>query len=96
MSKIYYVYLLASGKRGTLYIGVTNDLLRRVYEHKTDAVEGFTKRHRVKRLVWYDTTADVEAAILQEKRMKRWRRQWKIELVEKANPDWRDLYDNLV
>ena len=96
MMRSYYVYMLASGMRGTLYIGVTNDLLRRVHEHKTDAVDGFTKQYGVKQLVWFDATPDIETAIAQEKRMKRWRRQWKIELVEKANPDWRDLYDDLI
>ena len=96
MMRSYYVYMLASGMRGTLYIGVTNDLLRRVHEHKTSVTEGFTKQYGVKQLVWFDTTPDIEAAIAQEKRMKRWRRQWKIDLVERGNPTWRDLYDNLI
>ena len=93
MKLTFYLYMLASG---TLYIGVTNDLVRRVYEHKTGVVKGFTKQHGVKQLVWFDTTSDIEAAIAQEKRMKRWRRQWKIDLVEKRNPDWHDLYDDLI
>ena len=87
----YYVYILASKERGTLYVGVTNDLMRRVYEHK----EGFSKRHGVKRLVYCETHESIEAAILQEKRLKRWRRDWKIELVERDNPHWVDLYKTL-
>ena len=93
--KQYYVYLLASGKRGTLYIGVTNDIARRVYEHRTGAVPGFTARHDVKRLVWYEPHDSIEAAIQREKTMKHWYRQWKIDLVEKDNPGWRDLYEDL-
>ena len=91
----YYVYILASKERGTLYVGVTNDLMRRVYEHKEGLVEGFSKRHGVKRLVYFETHESIEAAILQEKRLKRWRRDWKIELVERDNPHWVDLYKTL-
>lgn len=79
----YYLYILASGRRGTLYIGVTNDLVRRVYEHRTDAMPGFTKKYKVHRLVYYEIYDSIEAAIAQEKRMKRWTRAWKIELIEK-------------
>ena len=93
--KDYYVYILASGKQGTLYIGVTNDLARRVWEHKTDAVPGFTKTYGVKNLVWYEVYNSIEAAIQREKTMKRWYRAWKIELIEKENPDWQDLYETL-
>ena len=92
----YYVYILASKRNGTLYIGVTNDLIRRVYEHKNDIVDGFTKKYQVHRLVYYEQTDDVYVAIQREKRMKKWNRQWKIELIEKTNPHWRDLYDDLV
>ena len=92
----YYVYILASKERGTLYVGVTNDLLRRVYEHKEGLAEGFSMRHGVKRLVYFETHDSIEAAILQEKRLKRWRRDWKIELVERDNPHWVDLYKTLM
>jgi putative endonuclease len=93
--KDYYVYILASGKRGTLYIGVTNNLARRVYEHKTGAIPGFTEKYGVKALVWYEVHQNIEAAIQREKSLKRWYRNWKIDLIEKENPDWRDLYDSL-
>ena len=91
----YYVYILASKERGTLYVGVTNDLMRRVYEHKEGLAEGFSMRHGVKRLVYFETHESIEAAILQEKRLKRWRRDWKIELIERDNPHWVDLYKTL-
>jgi len=94
--KNYYVYILASKKNGTLYIGVTNDLIRRVYQHKSDLVDGFTKKHRVHNLVYYEQTENVESAIIKEKRLKKWNRQWKIDLIEKNNPQWRDLYVELV
>jgi putative endonuclease len=87
--------ILASGRRGTLYIGVTNDLVRRVYEHRTDAVPGFTRKYKVHRLVYYEIYDDIIAAIAQEKRMKRWVRAWKIELIEKQNEDWHDLWPTL-
>ena len=89
----YAVYILASQRNGTLYVGVTNDLVRRVWEHRQGEVEGFTKTHEVKRLVYYETFCDITAAIEREKRLKRWRRTWKLELIEKANPTWKDLYD---
>ena len=91
----YYVYILASKERGTLYVGVTNDLLRRVYEHKEGLAEGFTKRHGVKRLVYFETHDSIEAAIAREKHLKRWRRDWKVELIERDNPRWADLYKTL-
>ena len=92
----YYVYILASQRNGALYAGITNDLMRRVYEHKNDVMGGFTKTHNVKMLVWFDKTADVAAAIEHEKRMKKWPRAWKINLIEAQNPQWRDLYPTLV
>ena len=92
----YYVYILASQKHGTLYIGVTNDLIRRVYEHRTDAVAGFTKRYGVHTLVHFEQTENVEAAIQREKRLKKWSRAWKIKLIEDSNPDWADLYTGLL
>jgi putative endonuclease len=94
--KNYFVYLLASQKNGTLYVGVTNDLIRRVWEHKNDFVEGFTKHYQIHRLVWYEETTDVTSAIQREKQIKKWRRQWKINLIEKENPEWEDLFDQLV
>ena len=87
----YYVYILASDRNGTLYVGVTNDLLRRVYEHKEGVAEGFTKRHGVKRLVYFEVHDSVEAAIHREKALKHWPREWKLNLVERDNPDWHDL-----
>jgi len=92
----YYVYILASQKNGTLYIGVTSDLIRRVYEHRTEAVEGFTSKYDVHSLVYFEVTENVEAAIQREKRLKKWRRDWKIKLIEEANPNWEDLYPSLV
>lgn len=92
----YYVYILASKRNGTLYIGVTNDLVRRVYEHKSDFVEGFTKKYQVHDLVYFEQTDDVEAAIAREKQLKKWNRAWKLELIEKSNGDWRDLYPTIV
>ena len=93
---MYYIYIMASKRNGTLYVGVTNNLLKRVYEHKNDLVEGFTKRYGIHRLVYYEQVADINSAIQREKRLKKWRRQWKIELIEQMNPDWKDLYDQLV
>ena len=92
----YFVYILASKKNGTLYIGVTNDLVRRVHEHKTHAVAGFTSQYDVDQLVWFDQTDSIETAIRTEKRLKGWKRDWKIALIEKTNPDWTDLYAGLL
>ena len=91
----YYTYILASKPRGTLYIGVTNDLIRRVHQHRNDLIEGFTKRYCVHMLVHYEQCKDVSAAIWQEKRLKKWNRSWKISLIESQNPEWRDLYVDL-
>ena len=91
----YYVYILANKERGTLYVGVTNDLLRRIYEHKEGLADGFTKRQGVKCRVYFETHDSIEAAIVREKRLKRWRRDWKIELIERDNPRWVDLYKTL-
>jgi putative endonuclease len=92
--KTYYIYILASKRNGTIYIGMTNDLARRVYEHKSGLMEGFTKKYSIDKLVYYESTTDVNAAILREKRLKKWKRQWKIELIEKSNPNWRDLSED--
>lgn len=91
----YYTYLMASKPGGTLYIGMTNDLVRRVWEHRNHAVDGFTKRHGIGMLVWFEVHATAEAAIKREKRLKRYKRDWKIELIEADNPDWDDLYDRI-
>ncbi len=91
----YFVYILASKKHGVLYIGVTNNLKRRIYEHKNGIIEGFTKRYFVKNLVWYDTTDSIESAIAREKQMKFWKREWKINVIEKTNPEWTDLSDTI-
>lgn len=93
--KRIFVYLLASRRNGTLYVGVTSDLLRRVHEHREGLIEGFTKRYGVKQLVWYEAHDTAEDAILREKRLKRWNRAWKIGLIEKDNPDWVDRWDAL-
>jgi putative endonuclease len=92
----YYVYILASQPRGTLYIGVTNDLIRRVHEHRNGIVEGFTKKYKVHMLVHFEQSTDVSAVIWREKRLKKWKRAWKIRLIESENPEWRDLYKDLV
>ena len=94
--KNYYVYILASKRNGTLYIGVTNNLIRRVYEHKNNCIDGFTQIYGVHRLVYYEQYSDVVTAIRREKRLKKWNRQWKIELIEKENPEWDDLYVQLI
>ena len=95
VERSYYVYLLASRPRGTLYIGVTSDPVRRVWEHRNHAVPGFTDRHDVTRLVWFETHATAVSAIHREKRLKHWLRDWKIALVEATNPDWHDLYGGI-
>ncbi|MCI0479635.1 GIY-YIG nuclease family protein [Candidatus Uhrbacteria bacterium] len=89
--KTYVVYILASHRNGTLYIGVTSDLGRRIDEHRAASVDGFTKRYDVKRLVYYEQTTDVHAALLREKQLKKWNRAWKIRLIEERNPQWTDL-----
>ena len=90
------VYILASERNGTLYIGVTSDLVRRIWEHKNNLVKGFTKRYIVHHLVWYELHESMNSAIEREKKMKEWKRAWKIRLIEENNPMWNDLYDNLV
>ena len=95
MSKPGYVYLLASQRNGSLYVGVTSDLVKRVWEHKQDLVEGFTKRYQVHRLVYYEVFEDIRDAIVRERRIKKWKRGWKVQLVEEENPAWNDLYDGL-
>ncbi len=92
---MYWVYMLASRKHATLYIGVTNDLIRRVYQHKNKTIKGFTKEYSVVRLVWFETHDDIVAAIEREKKLKKWRREWKINLIEQDNPNWDDLYSEI-
>ena len=92
----YYVYILASKRNGTLYIGVTNNLLKRVGEHKSGVVDGFTKRYSVHLLVYFEETSDINSAILREKQLKNWRRSWKVKLIEDNNPGWKDLYLNFL
>jgi len=92
MEKHFFVYVLASRRNGTLYIGVTSDILRRVWEHRSKAVPGFTATYGVTRLVYFEVHENAESAILREKRMKKWRRSWKVDLIESTNPTWRDLY----
>jgi len=91
----YYVYILASKKHGTLYVGVTNDIVRRGYEHRTKAVGGFTKRYDIDKLVWFEIFDDAITAIAREKELKKWRRDWKIRLIEEENPGWVDLYPGI-
>jgi len=95
MGKDFWVYILASKRNGTLYIGVTSELAKRIWEHKNGLVEGFTHRYQVDRLVYCEPFDDAESAITREKQLKKWRRAWKIELIENSNPEWRDLYDEI-
>ena len=90
------VYILANKRNGTLYVGVTSDLVKRIWEHRNNVAEGFTKQYNVHRLVWYELHESMESAINREKRLKDWRRAWKLELIESKNPDWLDLYDTIV
>ena len=96
MDKDYYVYILASQRNGTLYVGVTSNLIKRIWEHKNKAIEGFTQKYNVDKLVYFEQYHDPENAIKREKRLKKYDRRWKLELIEKENPEWRDLYTDLV
>lgn len=95
MDKQPAVYILASKRNGTLYLGVTSDLAKRVWEHKNDLVEGFTKKYGVHSLVYFEQFGDMVSAIAREKQLKKWNRGWKIRLIENGNPEWKDLYDGL-
>ena len=95
MDKQPAVYILASKRNGTLYIGVTSNLVKRIWEHKNGMVEGFTKRYGVHQLVWYELHERMEATIEREKRLKQWKREWKLALIEGANPNWQDLYPTI-
>ena len=92
----YYVYIMASKRNGTLYIGVTNDLIRLVYEHKNNLVEGFTNKFRVHKLVYWEQSENVDSALQREKQLKKWNRQWKLALIEEHNANWQDLYEQLL
>jgi putative endonuclease len=93
--KDYFVYILASKIGGTIYVGVTNDLVRRVYEHQQKLAEGFTKKYGVFKLVYYEVHSDIEVAITREKQLKKWNRAWKVRLIEESNPNWDDLYRSI-
>ncbi len=91
-----YVYIMANKPQGTLYIGVTSDIIKRVYEHKNDFVDGFTRKYELKSLVYYEVFDEIAEAIKREKQLKEWQRKWKIELIEKQNPKWEDLYETIL
>jgi len=96
VDKLFYVYILASGRNGTLYIGVTSQLAQRIWQHKEGLADGFTKKYGLKTLVWYEQHDTAESAITREKQLKKWERNWKVGLVEEENPYWNDLYDDIV
>ena len=93
--KYFFVYILCNKRNGTLYTGVTSDLIKRVYEHKNNLIDGFTKKYNVHCMVWYEMHETAEAAINREKQIKKWDRKWKLELIEKDNPEWNDLYEDI-
>ena len=95
MQKVYHAYIMASRRNGTIYTGVTGELMRRAWEHKHNLYEGFTSKYSVHMLVWYEAFDYIHDAIQREKNIKKWPRQWKLNLIEEMNPDWRDLYDEL-
>lgn len=92
----YFIYIMANKRNGTLYIGVTSDLIKRVYEHKNEILKGFTQKYSIHNLVYFETTESIESAIVREKQLKKWNRAWKINLIEKSNSDWKDLYPDLL
>jgi len=96
MSGSFYIYILATREDGPIYVGVTNDLHRRVFEQKTHAVKGFTAKYNVDRLVYFEVFESIEAAITREKQLEKWRRAWKVVLIERGNPEWRDLAEEFV
>jgi len=93
--KAFWVYVLASARNGTLYTGVTSDLVKRIWQYKNDEADGFTKKHQIHTLVWFEQHENAESAITRERQIKEWKRKWKLELIEKSNPTWRDLYDEI-
>ncbi|NIR47907.1 GIY-YIG nuclease family protein [candidate division KSB1 bacterium] len=94
--KAYYVYMMANKYNNVLYVGVTNNLIRRVYEHKTNLVDGFTSKYKCHKLVWFEKIEDIETAIIIEKRMKKWKREYKENVINEMNPEWKDVYQNLL
>ena len=96
MAKQFYVYMLASKPNGTLYTGVTSNLIQRVWQHKHDVIQGFTRKYNVKILVYYEVHENAESALTREKKIKKWRRAWKLGLIEDSNPEWRDLYEDIL
>ncbi len=94
--KSYYIYILASEKNGILYIGVTNNLIKRVFEHKQKLVDGFSKKYNISKLVYYEQSDNIVSAIAREKVLKHWKRSWKVRIIEEQNPGWRDLYSDIV
>ena len=96
MSKTYCVYIMASERNGTLYIGVTSNLAKRVYQHKNNLIEGFTSKYKIDHLAYYEQTDSIYSAIQREKQLKKWSRKWKLDLIEKVNPDWNDLSETLL
>jgi putative endonuclease len=94
--KTFYVYILCNKRNSTLYTGVTSDLIKRIYEHRNNMVDGFTDKYNVHHLVWYKNHMTAESAITREKQIKKWNRKWKLELIEKNNPEWKDLYESLL
>ena len=95
MEKAFYVYMLASERNGTLYLGVTSDLVKRIWEHREGLFECFTKKYGIKHLVWFEVHTGAMAAITREKQLKKWNRDWKIKMIQQGNPDWRDLYEDI-
>ena len=96
MAKQFYIYILASKPNGTLYTGVTSNLIQRVWQHKHDVIQGFTRKYNVKTLVYYEVHENAESALTRENKIKRWRRAWKLGLIENSNPEWRDLYEDIL
>ena len=94
--KQYYIYILASQTNGTLYVGMTSDLIKRVYEHKQNLVDGFSKKYSIHNLVYYEHYSEAQEAIMREKQIKKWNRKWKLRLIEEKNPGWKDLYDEII
>jgi putative endonuclease len=96
MSKKGYLYILANGRNGTLYVGVTSDLVKRIEEHRQKLVEGFTRKYEITHLVYFETFEEIREAIIRERQIKEWKRKWKTELIQSINPYWRDLYDDIL
>jgi len=96
MDKDFYVYFFASKRNGTLYMGVTSDLVQRIWQHKNKLIKGFTQKYNVNKLVYYEAHPDAESAITREKQIKKWRRTWKMRIIEEKNPDWNDLYNDII